>query len=145
MYILAVMDVRQLLTMGHEAYVLWSVDESCINRRHHFVTHECGFAGHFSNTISYKHLSLNSLLWRPTQLYLRGEEEKGRRGEPKTVIPVYSWHTLSKRAQNIQIYTVDIHFQNAHKTQKLRRLALCAFVYRFFLIRHKVNMENKNK
>ena len=24
--------------------------------------------------------------------------------------------------------TVDIHFQNAHKTQKLRRLALCAFI-----------------
>ena len=25
--------------------------------------------------------------------------------------------------------TVDIHFQNAHKTQKLRRLALCAFIF----------------
>ena len=24
--------------------------------------------------------------------------------------------------------TVDKHFQNAHKTQKLRRLALCAFI-----------------
>ena len=24
--------------------------------------------------------------------------------------------------------TVNIHFQNAHKTQKLRRLALCAFI-----------------
>ena len=25
--------------------------------------------------------------------------------------------------------TVDIHFQNAHKTQILRRLALCAFIH----------------
>ena len=25
-------------------------------------------------------------------------------------------------------FTVNIHFQNAHKTQKLQRLALCAFI-----------------
>ena len=37
----------------------------------------------------------------------------------QNIIPVYSWHTLSKRAQNIiPVYTVDIHFQNAHKTHK---------------------------
>ena len=42
-------------------------------------------------------LSLNSLLWRPTQLYLRG----GVSQKWGTVIPVYSWHTFSKRAHNI--------------------------------------------
>ena len=36
-----------------------------------------------------------------------------------TVIPVYSWHTLSKwAAQNIIPVYSDIHFQNALKTQK---------------------------
>ena len=46
-------------------------------------------------------ISLSSLLWRPTQLYLKG---RGRRVNKKwgTVIPVYSWHTLLKRAQNTQ-------------------------------------------
>ena len=44
-------------------------------------------------------LSLSSLLWRPAQLYLNG---RGGAKNWGTVIPVvYSWHTLSKRAQNI--------------------------------------------
>ena len=28
--------------------------------------------------------------------------------------------------------TVDMHFQNAHNAQKLRRLALCAFMFKIF-------------
>ena len=44
-----------------------------------------------------------------------GEWEEG--GEPKNEALLFQ-------------STVDnIHFQNAHKTQKLRRLALCAFIY----------------
>ena len=56
--------------------------------------------------------------------YLKGRGE-GWAKKWGTVIPVYSWHTLSKRAQNIIPFYIDIHFQNALKTQKLRRLVFC--------------------
>ena len=81
-------------------------------------------------------VSLSSLLWRPTQLYLRGEEE-----EPKNEgllfqstidihilsIPVHSWHTLSKRATAAFISAALLS-----AATKLRRLALCAFILSCF-------------
>ena len=80
-------------------------------------------------------LSLSSLLWRPTQLYLRG-----RRGEPKNEALLFQ-STVDIHFQNAHKTlfqsTVDIHFQNAHKThKKLRGLALCAFIYLRFSTRH---------
>ena len=46
-------------------------------------------------------LSLSSLLWWPTQFYLRGGGMRDELAKKQgTVIPVYSWHTLSKRTQN---------------------------------------------
>ena len=71
-------------------------------------------------------LSLSSFLWSPTQLYLRGGGGAKKWG---TVIPVYSWHTLSKRTQNIiPVYSWHTVSKRAQNTQKLRRLALCAFI-----------------
>ena len=60
-------------------------------------------------------------------------ERRGRRGEPKNEALLFqsTVDILSKRAQNITVFqsTVDIHFQNAHKThKKLRRLAPCSFI-----------------
>ena len=73
-------------------------------------------------------LSLSSLLWRPTQLYLRGKGE-GVSQKWGTVIPVYSRHTLSKRAQNIiPVYSWHTLSKRAQNTKKLRRLALYAFI-----------------
>ena len=43
------------------------------------------------------------------------EREGEERGEPKNEALLFQ-------------STVDIHLQNAHKTQKLRRLAFCAFI-----------------
>ena len=73
-------------------------------------------------------LSLSSLLWRPTQLYLRGRGE----GEPKNEVLLFK-STVDIHFQNVHEalfqYTVDIYFQKAHKTQKLRKLAPGAFIF----------------
>ena len=64
------------------------------------ISKHCNFPA-FINFI----LSLSSLLWRPPS-FIWGEGRgrgRGRRGWAKkwgTFIPVYSWHTLSKRARN---------------------------------------------
>ena len=68
-------------------------------------------------------LSLGSLLWKQTQLYLRG---RGGAKQWGTIIPVYNRHTHSK---HIFQFTVDIHFQNAllllyTKTAKARILCV---------------------
>ena len=49
--------------------------------------------------VEYRRLSLSSLLWRPTQRYSRGRG--GGRCAKKwgTIIPVYNWHTHSKRSK----------------------------------------------
>ena len=80
------------------------------------------------STKIFKCLSLSGLLWKPNQLHLRGGGWAKKWG---TVIPVYSWHTLSESAQHIiPVYSVCIHFQNAHKTQKIANArTLCVYIF----------------
>ena len=79
--------------------------------------------------------AVSSLLWRPTQHYLRwGEGE----GEPKDKALLFQ-STVTIHFQNMHKIlfqsTVDIHFQKgAQNTLKLRRLALCVFIANFALV-----------
>ena len=57
-----------------------------------------------TSTTSNFYLSLSSLLWRPTQLYLKGRGG-GWAKYWGTVIPVYSWHTTFKTRTKRKHYT----------------------------------------
>ena len=63
------------------------------------------------NYVLYLGISLSSLLWRPTQLYLGGGEsgEGGGRGG-----------VSQKKEALLFQSTIDIHIQNAHKNTKRR-------------------------
>ena len=94
-------------------------------------------------TIMYPSLIINLLycLSYPWAVYCEGPPSfiwgEGERGAKKwgTVIPVYSWHTLSKHAQNIiPVYSWHTLSKRVQNTKKLRRLALSAFINTNLLI-----------
>ena len=71
------------------------------------------------------YLSLRSLLWRPTQLYMKGRGGVSRNWG--TVISVYSWHTHSNAHKTLFQSTVDTHFQSAPKTQKTAKVSIISW------------------
>ena len=72
-------------------------------------------------------LSLSSLLWRPTRRPALFEGEGSQKWG--TVIPVYSWHKLSKRAQNLlPVYSWHTLWKRAQNTKTAKASTLCVYL-----------------